>query len=381
MADTKINDLPFAGTVTSSMQLETDIGGTTANKVTAEGIKDYVKANLGDFSAGDVNLTNLEIKDDSDDTFKILSSTLDTVRVQIRTNPAGSLEARFNLDVNPYSTNVWNLGSSGRYWNVAYINTIECVEINIGGVSDGILNIASGLVSSETATALATDGTLVRRGGAGLTAFNTIAIASSSTPSLPSLNFGTTTTGVSGTSSQVTVHVAGNIVATYTADNSEFDIVRVSNGSFSEPAISFNNNNYGLYASGSSINVKVNGLDRFVIGSNNIDVSLPMRTIHQVSTETSNYQLNYNDRDEVIYINSASDLNVTAPSISTDPLINIGASWVIVRKGTGAVTLVEDSGVSILSVDNAKKIANRYGAVTIIKTGSNEYHAMGDLVP
>lgn len=42
MANKKINDLSLAGSVVDNMQLETDIGGTTANKVTALLLKNYM---------------------------------------------------------------------------------------------------------------------------------------------------------------------------------------------------------------------------------------------------------------------------------------------------------------------------------------------------
>jgi hypothetical protein len=54
MANKKINDLAAAGAVGDTMQFETDIGGTTANKVTALQIKNYTVTG-GDHSA----LTNL----------------------------------------------------------------------------------------------------------------------------------------------------------------------------------------------------------------------------------------------------------------------------------------------------------------------------------
>lgn len=44
MANKKINDLAAVGAVADNMQLETDIGGTTANKITATQTKDYVNA-------------------------------------------------------------------------------------------------------------------------------------------------------------------------------------------------------------------------------------------------------------------------------------------------------------------------------------------------
>jgi len=42
MVDVKINDLPAAGIVTADMQLETDIGGVTPNKITPGGMQTFV---------------------------------------------------------------------------------------------------------------------------------------------------------------------------------------------------------------------------------------------------------------------------------------------------------------------------------------------------
>ena len=47
MADVKINDLSAAGSVGDTMQLETDIGGTTSNKVTVPQISTYVDQKAG----------------------------------------------------------------------------------------------------------------------------------------------------------------------------------------------------------------------------------------------------------------------------------------------------------------------------------------------
>jgi len=46
MADKKINDLSLAGSITDNMQLETDIGGSTANKITASQLHSYIGGNI-----------------------------------------------------------------------------------------------------------------------------------------------------------------------------------------------------------------------------------------------------------------------------------------------------------------------------------------------
>jgi len=59
---TKINDLSAASAVTESMQLETDTGGTTAEKVTGAQIKTYITSSENTYTAaqqvGTVTLTD-----------------------------------------------------------------------------------------------------------------------------------------------------------------------------------------------------------------------------------------------------------------------------------------------------------------------------------
>ena len=45
MANKKINDLTLAAVV-ASMQLETDIGGVTPNRISVSGLETYLNANL-----------------------------------------------------------------------------------------------------------------------------------------------------------------------------------------------------------------------------------------------------------------------------------------------------------------------------------------------
>jgi len=54
MADVKIDDLSAVTTASGNMQLETDIGGTTANKITVAQLETYVKSSIGS-----TNITNL----------------------------------------------------------------------------------------------------------------------------------------------------------------------------------------------------------------------------------------------------------------------------------------------------------------------------------
>jgi hypothetical protein len=47
---------------------------------------------------------------------------------------------------------------------------------------------------------------------------------------------------------------------------------------------------------------------------------------------------------------------------------------------TGAVTFVQGSGVNILSKNSNKNIASRWSGATIVKTDTNTWVLIGDLI-
>ena len=77
-------------------------------------------------------------------------------------------------------------------------------------------------------------------------------------------------------------------------------------------------------------------------------------------------------------IDSPSNLDVTIPPNSSAPF-PIGSRLDVVRVGTGTVTFVQGSGVTINSKNSNKKIAARYSAASIIKTDTNTWVLIGDL--
>jgi hypothetical protein len=91
MANKKINDLSPAGAVGDTMQYETDIGGTTANKVTSPQIKDYVnagKAGGKTIEGGTAASENLIL----DSTSNATKGTIDVaLNNTLRTNTIGEL--------------------------------------------------------------------------------------------------------------------------------------------------------------------------------------------------------------------------------------------------------------------------------------------------
>lgn len=79
-----------------------------------------------------------------------------------------------------------------------------------------------------------------------------------------------------------------------------------------------------------------------------------------------------------LYVNSTSGLTITVPANSA-VAFPVGTEIEICRWNTGAVTIAPASGVTLLSVDNARKIDARYGVVCLKKTGTDAWLLSGCL--
>lgn len=97
----------------------------------------------------------------------------------------------------------------------------------------------------------------------------------------------------------------------------------------------------------------------------------------QENVKTSSHTLQLADINKVVAVSSSSNRNVTVPFNST---VNfpIGSVVNVYRAGTGNVTIVPASGVT---VRNAGRLFERYTEVSIRKRGSNEWVASGNIVP
>lgn len=95
-------------------------------------------------------------------------------------------------------------------------------------------------------------------------------------------------------------------------------------------------------------------------------------------TKTSSYTVALSDAGKTLTVDSASDLDVTIPPNSSTAF-PVGSRLDVVRVGTGAVTFVPDTGVTINSKNSNKKIAARYSAASIIKIDTNTWVLIGDL--
>lgn len=94
--------------------------------------------------------------------------------------------------------------------------------------------------------------------------------------------------------------------------------------------------------------------------------------------KVANHTLDLVNIGKTITMDSSSDTTVTVPPNSSSPF-PVGSRLDVVRLGTGAVTFVQDTGVTINSKNGNKKIASRYSGATIFKVDTNTWVLIGDL--
>ena len=94
--------------------------------------------------------------------------------------------------------------------------------------------------------------------------------------------------------------------------------------------------------------------------------------------KTADYTLVLTDAGKVIEINSGSSENVTIPP-NGDVAFPLGTQIVIVRLGSGAVVIVEGSGVTTRSDGDKNKIKSQYSSCVLIKHETNEWYILGNL--
>jgi hypothetical protein len=94
--------------------------------------------------------------------------------------------------------------------------------------------------------------------------------------------------------------------------------------------------------------------------------------------KTADYTLVLTDAGKVIEINSGSSENVTIPP-NGDVAFPLGTQIVIVRLGSGAVVIVEGSGVTTRSDGDKAKIKSQYSSCVLVKHETNEWYILGNL--
>jgi len=96
-----------------------------------------------------------------------------------------------------------------------------------------------------------------------------------------------------------------------------------------------------------------------------------------ISTETgTSYTVTATDETKVILFTSASAIAVTLPSDSTEDMA-IGFITHIHQNGLGKITLLPDSGVTLLYATSLKT-RTQNSSLSVIKTAANTYKVVGD---
>lgn len=97
-----------------------------------------------------------------------------------------------------------------------------------------------------------------------------------------------------------------------------------------------------------------------------------------IDSKTTSYTMELKDASRILSVNSSTDLNVTVPLHAT-AAFPIGSKIEIIRVGTGEVTVVPYSGVTIRSKNNNLKLSTQYVGAMLVKLATNEWMLIGDL--
>ena len=95
--------------------------------------------------------------------------------------------------------------------------------------------------------------------------------------------------------------------------------------------------------------------------------------------QTASYILALTDRGKLVEMNSASANTLTIP-LNSSVAFPVSTKIDITQYGAGATTITAASGVTIRSFTSFLKIAGQYAACTLVKIGTNEWYAYGNLI-
>ncbi|MCZ4222515.1 hypothetical protein [Pedobacter rhodius] len=97
-----------------------------------------------------------------------------------------------------------------------------------------------------------------------------------------------------------------------------------------------------------------------------------------INTQTANYTLVLADAGKFVQQNVSSANNVTVPA-NASVAFPVGTQILLRQMGSGQVTVVAASGVTLQSADNALKSRVQFAPITLIKVATNTWAVMGDL--
>ena len=90
------------------------------------------------------------------------------------------------------------------------------------------------------------------------------------------------------------------------------------------------------------------------------------------------YTLAATDAGDLVTLTNASAITLTVPTNASVPFA-IGTQITITRAGSGSLTVVGDTGVTVNSADGFLKLRSQWSSGTLIKTNTNSWILIGDL--
>lgn len=99
-----------------------------------------------------------------------------------------------------------------------------------------------------------------------------------------------------------------------------------------------------------------------------------------INTQTgTTYTLVLSDAGKLITSNNSSSVTFTVPP-NADVAFPVGTRIDVLSIGAGLTTIAQGSGVTVSSKDSNKKLAKQGSAATLIKTATNTWWLVGDLI-
>jgi hypothetical protein len=99
---------------------------------------------------------------------------------------------------------------------------------------------------------------------------------------------------------------------------------------------------------------------------------------YALNRQTASYTLVLSDTGKLVETNVATANTVTVPLNSTQAF-EVGARVDIIQYGAGQTTITPTAGVTIRSANGWTKINAQYGAVSLVKIGTDEWYLFGNL--
>ena len=101
-------------------------------------------------------------------------------------------------------------------------------------------------------------------------------------------------------------------------------------------------------------------------------------TIIAINSQTSGYVLSLTDQNKLVEMSADTSISVTVPAYSSVSY-STGVQILLVRGGTGDVSVVADSGVTIKSANSYLSLNNQYSPATLLKVDTDTWYLFGDL--